>query len=182
MKNDMLLGLLIACAHIAGPATARAAGSGHAHSADVIGVRGTADKVVRTVAVDMSDRMRFVPSTVTVDQGDTIRFVVKNSGRQKHEFVLGTDKELQTHYEAMKRFPEMEHADPNMVTVAPGGTGEVIWRFTRAGTVDFACLQVGHYDAGMKGAVKIAGRRGMTATPDHRDEKRQTPPTSKGFP
>ncbi len=90
-------------------------------------------------------------------RGETIRFVVKNSGQLKHEFVLGTEKELKAHYEVMKKFPEMEHADPNMVTVAAGKTGEVIWQFTQWGTVDFACLQPGHYDAGMKGAVEVSG-------------------------
>ena len=69
--------------------------------------------------------------------------------------VLGTQKELEEHYELMKKHPEMDHADPNMVTLAPGKSGEIIWRFTRAGTVDFACLQPGHYEAGMKGAVKV---------------------------
>ena len=57
----------------------------------------------------------------------------------------------------MKKNPEMEHADANMVTVAPGKTGEIIWQFTKAGKVNFACLQPGHYDAGMKGIVTVAG-------------------------
>lgn len=61
----------------------------------------------------------------------------------------------------MMKMPEMEHADDNQVTVAPGGTGEVIWKFTKAGDVDFACLQPGHYDAGMKGLVKVAGGHGL---------------------
>ena len=112
----------------------------------------------RLVNVDMTDTMRFNPSSIRVKQGDTIRFVVKNSGQLKHEFVLGTEKELKEHYEVMKKFPEMEHADPNMVTVAPGKTGDVIWRFTKAGRVDFACLQPGHYDAGMKGAISVAAK------------------------
>ena len=56
----------------------------------------------------------------------------------------------------MKKNPEMEHADANMVTVAPGKTGEIIWQFTSTGKVDFACLQPGHYDAGMKGLVNVA--------------------------
>ena len=56
----------------------------------------------------------------------------------------------------MKKNPEMEHEDPNMVTVAPGKAGEIIWHFTSAGKVDFACLQPGHFDAGMKGLVNVA--------------------------
>lgn len=142
------------------------AADGHSHQhGDAIGVPGKPAKVNRTVQVDMTDAMRFNPSSVAVKQGETIRFVVKNSGQLKHEFVLGTEKELKEHYEVMKKFPEMEHADPNMVTVAPGKTGEVIWQFTKSGTVDFACLQPGHYDAGMKGAVKVAGGK-PAKTPD----------------
>jgi uncharacterized cupredoxin-like copper-binding protein len=132
-------------------------GQAHSHGdTDAIGVAGQAGKVTRTVNVDMSDAMRFNPASITVKQGETIRFVIKNSGQVKHEFVLGTEHALKEHYELMKKFPEMEHADPNQVTVAPGQTGEVIWQFTKAGKVDFACLQPGHYDAGMKGAVNVA--------------------------
>ena len=143
---------------------------GHAHEhrgdSDAIGVPGKASKVARTITVDMSDAMRFSPASITAKQGETIRFAVKNSGKVKHEFVLNTEKELKEHYEVMKKFPEMEHAEPNMVTVAPGQTGEVIWQFTKAGKIDFACLQPGHYDAGMKGAVTVAAVKGMAMKGD----------------
>ena len=110
--------------------------------------------------------MRFNPSSIEARQGETVRFVVKNSGQLKHELVLGTATELAEHAEVMKKFPEMEHADANMVTVAPGKTGEVIWRFTKAGKVDFACLQPGHFDAGMKGAVAVAAGKGPAGKGD----------------
>jgi len=55
----------------------------------------------------------------------------------------------------MKKFPGMEHAEDNMVSVAPGQSGDVIWQFTQSGKVLFACLQPGHYDAGMKGFVAV---------------------------
>lgn len=126
------------------------------HDDSAIGKPGVAAKVSRTVTVDMIDAMRFAPSNLEVKQGDTIRFLVKNSGKVTHEFVLGTEKALKEHYEVMKKNPEMEHAEPNMVTVAPGKTGEVIWQFTKAGKVDFACLHPGHLDAGMKGQVTVA--------------------------
>jgi uncharacterized cupredoxin-like copper-binding protein len=130
-------------------------GGGHGHG-DEIGEPGIASKATRTVKVDMTDGMRFNPSSIEVKQGETVRFIVTNSGRLKHELVLGTEKELREHYEVMKKNPEMEHADPNMVTLAGGKTGEIVWQFTRAGKVDFACLQPGHYDAGMKGAVNVS--------------------------
>lgn len=133
---------------------------GHGHDAEAaVGKPGVAAKVTRTVQVDMTDSMRFTPANINVRQGETVRFVVKNSGVLKHELVLGTEKALLAHYEAMKKNPEMEHADPNMVTLAAGKTGEIVWQFTQAGKVDFGCLQPGHYDAGMKGAV-LVGKAG----------------------
>lgn len=126
------------------------------HDADeAIGKPGVATKATRTINVDMTDAMRFTPAGINVKQGETVRFIIKNSGVLKHELVLGTEKELKEHYEVMKKNPEMEHADPNMVTLAPGKSGEIVWQFTKAGKVDFGCLQPGHYDAGMKGTVKV---------------------------
>ena len=136
------------------------------HETDAIGQPGVASRVTRTLHIDMTDAMRFSAANVKVKQGETIRFVLKNTGTVKHEMVLGTGKELKAHDEAMKKFPEMEHADANMASVAPGKTGEIIWHFTRAGTVDFACLQPGHYDAGMRGAVTVAGTK--TSSPADR--------------
>ena len=138
-------------------ASALASGS-HAggHGQAAIGQPGLASKVTRTINIDMKDDMRFHTSNIDVKQGETVRFVVKNSGKLKHEMVLGTAKDLKDHYEVMKKNPEMEHADANMVTVAPSKSGEIIWNFTSSGKVDFACLQPGHYDAGMKGVVHVA--------------------------
>ena len=76
---------------------------GDEHGA-AIGTPGKVGQVTRTVSVDMTDSMRFNPSSIRVKQGDTIRFVVKNSGQLKHEFVLGTEKELKEHYEVMKTY------------------------------------------------------------------------------
>ena len=131
---------------------------GHHGDSNAIGQAGNAAKVTRTIAVDMTDAMRFTPADIAVEQGETIRLVVKNTGKLKHEMVLGTEEELKEHYEVMKKYPEMEHADENQVTVAPGKSGEIIWQFTKAGKVNFACLQPGHYDAGMKGAVAVGGK------------------------
>lgn len=142
-------------------ATAALASGTHAggHDDEAIGKPGVASKVTRTVTIDMRDDMKFHTDIVEAKQGETIRFIAKNSGKVKHEMVLGTAKDLKDHYEVMKKNPEMEHADANMVTVAPGKSGEIIWQFTKAGMVDFACLQPGHFDAGMKGAVNVAAAK-----------------------
>ena len=151
--------ILIAIPALVMAMTAMASGN-HAggHGEAAIGKPGVASRVTRTVVVDMTDDMRFHSSLITVKQGETIRFVAKNNGKVKHEMVLGTEKDLKDHYEVMKKNPEMEHADANMVTVAPGKSGEIIWQFTKTGKVDFACLQPGHFDAGMKGLVNVAAK------------------------
>lgn len=182
--HTLIASLAIALASSASWAAGNHAGGhrhGHGHGAaedSAIGVPGKADKVTRTVEVDMTDNMRFNPASIRVKQGETIRFKVKNSGQLKHEFVLGTDKELKEHYQVMLKHPEMEHEEPNMITLAAGKTGEVVWHFTKAGKVDFACLQPGHYDAGMKGAVTVAkgsarasGKSAPKATEGHTGHK-----------
>ncbi|MBE0613645.1 MAG: cupredoxin family protein [Burkholderiales bacterium] len=129
------------------------------HDDEAIGVPGDPAKVTRTIAVDMSDNMRFTPDRIKVSRGETIRFRISNSGKLKHELVLGTKKELEEHYKAMLKFPEMEHEEENMVTLAPAKTGEIVWKFTKSGKVDFACLKAGHYDAGMKGQVIVTAKK-----------------------
>lgn len=130
----------------------------HKDSPSAMGKPGDVAKVTRVVAVEMSDAMRFMPVTIKVRKDETIKFVVRNSGKLKHEMVLGSTKELQEHAAMMKQMPEMEHADANRVTVDPGKTADMIWKFTKAGTFEFACLQPGHWEAGMKGKVKVAAK------------------------
>ena len=127
----------------------------HEDHASAIGKPGDSTKVTHTMTVDMNDNMRYSPAKITVKKGETIKFVVKNSGKIKHEMVLGTVKELKEHAAMMKKMPGMEHADANMVTVDPGKTGEIIWQFTKAGQFDFACLQPGHFEAGMRGKIVV---------------------------
>ena len=140
-----------AAAHTHDTPGAGAAG-GHAQA---VGKPGNPKKVARTIEVVMTDDMIFTPARIDVTRGETIRLVVKNAGKMKHELVLGSTAELKEHAEMMRKMPGMEHADPNQVTVAPGKTGHLVWQFTRSGRVDFACLQPGHLEAGMKGEVLV---------------------------
>lgn len=119
------------------------------------GREGDPKKAVRTINIDMSDKMRFTPDTLTIKQGETIKFVVKNSGKVMHEFVLGTMKELKEHAVLMQKFPGMEHDEPYMAHVAPGKTETIAWQFTKAGNFNFGCLLPGHFEAGMVGNVVV---------------------------
>jgi uncharacterized cupredoxin-like copper-binding protein len=112
-------------------------------------------RAARTIRVDMADTMRFTPAEITVRRGDTVRFVAKNSGKVMHEMVLGTMQELREHAELMKKHPGMEHDEPHMLHVPPGRTGEMGWRFTRAGEFYYGCLVAGHFEAGMMGRINV---------------------------
>lgn len=119
------------------------------------GQEGNPRKVSRTIKVGMNDKMRFSPERLTVKRGETVKFVVHNDGQVLHEMVLGTPVALKEHAELMKKFPSMEHADANMAHVKPGKSGEIIWQFTQPGEFEFACLQPGHFEAGMVGKVVV---------------------------
>ena len=122
------------------------------------GIAGDAKAVKRTIVVTMSDAMRFTPDVIEVKQGDTVKIVVKNGGKQLHEFLIGTKKELDEHAALMVKFPNMEHDEPYMAHVNAGKSGDIIWTFNRVGDFEFACLIGGHYQAGMIGKIIVAKR------------------------
>jgi uncharacterized cupredoxin-like copper-binding protein len=119
------------------------------------GIAGDLKEASRTIEVAMTDDMRFTPSTIDVRQGETVRFVVTNKGKVLHEMVMGTRQSLDDHAALMQKFPGMQHDEPHMAHVAAGRRGELVWKFNRAGTFDFACLLPGHYQAGMAGRIKV---------------------------
>lgn len=55
----------------------------------------------------------------------------------------------------MREMQAMKHADPNAVTLAPGESARLAWRFLGNDEVVFACNIPGHVEAGMKYTVGI---------------------------
>jgi len=124
------------------------------------GQPGDPKKSTRTIRVLMHDdgnekNMRFEPALIRVRKGEQIRFVLENGGTESHEFMLATVAENRKHAEVMKKFPEMEHDDPNAKRLAMSQRGELLWKFTKAGEFEFACLIPGHYEAGMHGKIIV---------------------------
>ena len=124
------------------------------------GREGDPAKATRTIEVDMSDAMRFLPAELRVKRGETVRFAVRNTGKVMHEMVLGTREELERHAEMMRKHPGMEHDAPYMAHVAPGKTQVMAWTFDREGTFMYGCLIPGHWESGMKGSIVVSGIAG----------------------
>jgi uncharacterized cupredoxin-like copper-binding protein len=122
------------------------------------GEPGDPKKPARTIKVVMrgeAKKMAFEPARITVRKGEQIRFVLENTDIDDHEFVLATVEENRKHAELMKKFPDMEHDDPNAKRLAPAAHGEILWKFTKPGAFEFACLIPGHREAGMLGKVVV---------------------------
>jgi len=130
---------------------------GHAHEDTnaAAGQPGDPAQVSRTITVTMNDTMRFDPAEMKFRKGETVRFVVRNDGKIRHEMVIGSVEELKEHAEMMRKMPDMQHEEPNMISLAPGKNGDLIWQFDKDGAFDFACLVPGHLEAGMTGKIDV---------------------------
>ena len=149
---------VLAAALAAGAAFASEGAPGHSHAGFTAGAPGNPKKPARTILVTMQEadgKMMFIPGRIEVRKGEQIRFVLRNSGLLEHEFVLASAAENRKHAELMMKYPEMEHDDPNARRLAPTKTAELVWRFTKAGEFEFACLIPGHHEAGMHGKIVV---------------------------
>ena len=130
---------------------------GHAHSMESLaGMPGKEENVSRVIQVRADDSMRFSHYPFNIKDGETIKFVVTNKGAVPHEFAIGTKDEHVDHGKMMMNNPNMHHGPGgNAITVKPGETQELIWKFENAWQIEAACNIPGHYQAGMHSSVKI---------------------------
>lgn len=140
-------------------------GIGHQHGSQFSfgspAVPGAHDRVVRIKA---QDAMRFSPAAITVKPGEVVRFEVTNTGRIRHEFVIGDATEQKEHeaemQAMMKKMPGMAmHDDANGISIAPGATKSITWRFPdKPMKIGYGCHEPGHFGAGMVGIVNVGGQ------------------------
>jgi uncharacterized cupredoxin-like copper-binding protein len=132
------------------------AGAAFAHDSKDAGRPGRAADVARTVSVTADDTS-FSVKAVNVHPGETVRFVVTNIGKIDHEFSVATHAEHGEHRQMMAEMPDMKHTDRNMVTLKPGQTKNLIWKFGAARSdLEFSCDIPGHAEAGMLGKFVFA--------------------------
>ncbi len=118
-----------------------------------IGKPGDSGKVSRTIKLTQVDNM-FLPAEITVSEGETVRFVIKNGGNNKHEMLIGSMADLKKIANMRRKFPEKDHSETHLIQLEPGEQKELIWQFTSAGTIDFACPLPGHFKK-MRGIITV---------------------------
>lgn len=115
-----------------------------------------ANKLIKVIALDT---MRFSFSEKPkLHDGEIITFEITNAGKVTHEFSIGDEQEQKAHQEMMRAMPNMVHEDGNTMTLKPGETKTLTWKFKSAPghEVVFSCNIPGHYEAGMYQKVKVA--------------------------
>ena len=116
--------------------------------------KGSPDRVIE---VSMQDTMRFkfAPDLGSLKDGETIEFRLHNDGNIQHEFSIGNAEDQVKHAQMMQKMPDMKHSDPNTVSLEPGESASLAWKFMGKDTVVFACNIPGHFEAGMNHILAI---------------------------
>ena len=136
-----------------------AAGDAHDRGSFAFGEPGDAGKVDRTIRIKALDTMRYDKSQLKVRAGETVRFIVTNAGKIRHEFVIGDAAEQREHEQEMQGMPGMTMPDEaNGISLAPGQTKSIVWRFAGPGTVELACHEPGHFEAGMRSDIRVSAK------------------------
>lgn len=155
---SLLPSLALALVLVASPVLADA---GHTHARPATGIDlggpgklADAKRVIRIEARDRDYNLR----QVQVRPGETVRFVIVNKSSIRHEFGIARHADHVEHRKMMEKLPDMVHDDDDVVTLEPGETKEIVWRF---GThkdalkeLEFACNIPGHAEQGMQGKFR----------------------------
>lgn len=181
----LALTLTVSSAGVAAAQSASHGGHGSAdkHSADShgsaasIGQPGKPYNASRTIRISMRENY-YEPEAISVSAGETIRFLIQNEGDFVHEFAIATAEMHKAHAPEMMMMVEHGvllpdridldaaekmkasmghgmHGEGNSVLVEPGKTGEIIWQFSEAQDLQFACNVPGHYESGMMGDIAV---------------------------
>lgn len=116
----------------------------------------------RVIEIEANDDFGFDPDTLEVEAGEVVTFSVTNVGDLDHDFTLGPVEVQEAHEAEMAEMGEMDEMeasdhgeDPNAISIPPGATEELTWRFTRTGEVLMGCHTEGHWAKGMRGEIDV---------------------------
>lgn len=159
MKRLVLAGIVVlaliaaACGGGDGPSGEGVSMGGHDSMGDhggamVVGEPADPSEADREIEVASLDALKFDPASIEVFEGEVVTFVIRNDGKADHEFVLGDEPYQQQHGEGMPHDSGSMMDMGNAVTVRPGETAELTWRFDETGDVST--------DATNRGTTKAA--------------------------
>lgn len=110
----------------------------------------------RTIAVAMTDQLRFEPAQFTVSAGETVRFEVTNTGQIVHEFYIGDEDVQAAHEVEMGGMSGMGTDEANGLSIEPGHTETLEFTFPdEPGELLIGCHEPGHYAGGMVATITI---------------------------
>jgi uncharacterized cupredoxin-like copper-binding protein len=112
----------------------------------------------RTIALSVSDQLRFTPDAFDVKVGESIAFAVTNRGTLDHEFVIGDAAVQQAHEQEMVNggAKSMTGGDAAFAIDVPAGqTVTLVYTFTSPGSLIIGCHVPGHFAAGMLGHITV---------------------------
>ncbi|MEO8570081.1 MAG: plastocyanin/azurin family copper-binding protein [Chloroflexota bacterium] len=101
----------------------------------------------RVIHVIAGPGYSFSPSSISVARGESVTFEVTTMGPLVHEFMVGPAGAVAADQEGT---PEI--ADLGMMQ-----TESLTSTFDGSGPYAYACHVTGHYEAGMRGTIKIVG-------------------------
>lgn len=153
----------IAAGLLASAASASPRLSGEAVAA--YGQPGDARMAARTVRIEASE-IKYDVAELKFKVGETVKFVFVNKGEQDHELTIG-DAAMQLEHRKMmqdmaampnmdmSKMPGDKHAAESTISVKPGESKSLVWRFTKPGSFEFACNYPGHAEVGMAGTITV---------------------------
>jgi len=153
IKSISIYGLSASTVVIAASLLARSVLPGHEGSIEAHH-HPTPPGATKNLVIEANDSMRFIPSSLEIREGDEVRIILVNTGRVRHELVIGDQDSLGRHAQDMKK-SNAHHHDAESIFVEPGQVGMVIWRATTTKPIGFACFEPGHFEAGMRGTVSV---------------------------
>ena len=164
MKKLLLIGavvIVLVAAACGGDGTSSGSGasSDNGHDTEsmegsVMGEAADGSDADRTIKVVMLDELAYDPEELEVSKGEVITFEVVNEGKARHEFVLGDSNYQEMHEGDMADGGHGDMMD-NGVSVEPGESASLTWRFTQSEEVLYGCHEPGHYDGGMVGEITV---------------------------
>ncbi len=89
----------------------------------------------------------FEPSSVTVAKGETVTFEVTGVGPLTHEFMVGPADAVAAD----------QAGTPEVTGITMMQTASLTYTFDGTGPYAYACHAPGHYEAGMRGTITVAG-------------------------